>query len=304
MLEWGLSVIVTLQRLSPALDLPFTLLTLLGDQVFFLLFLPFVYWCLDRRLGSRLTVLVLLSAYLNMVAKALAGQPRPAELAPGIALISEATYGGFPSGHTQNSVVLWGYLGVQVRRRWLWVIVALMLVLIPLSRVYLGVHFPTDLLGGYAIGAALLMLATAFVPRLQAWLHGLTLTWQLVLAAVVPLLLAFAFATEEGIAASATLMGMSVGFALEPRWVGFCPSRRWRERALGYLIGVTVLGAVWFGLRLAFAAIGPPAPLRFVRYALIGVWGALGAPWVLTRVGLLRHREGGCAVRSARGHEP
>jgi membrane-associated phospholipid phosphatase len=288
-LEWGLRVILTLQKLSPALDLPFTLVTRLGDEAFFLLFLPFVYWCLDRRLGSRLTVLVLVSAYVNVMAKALAGQPRPFELSPGIALISEATNGGFPSGHTQNSVVLWGYLGLQVRRRWLWIVIAVLLVLIPLSRVYLGVHFPTDLLGGYLIGGALLALARVLVPRLQPWLADLSLSWQLALAIVFPLLLALLFATEEGIMASATLMGMSVGFVLEPKWVGFCPSRAWRERVLGYVLGVSVLAAIWLGLRLASALIGSTSALWLLRYALIGVWGALGAPWLLKHVGLLRH---------------
>jgi membrane-associated phospholipid phosphatase len=292
MLGWGLDVIGTLQQLSPAFDLPFTLLTVLGDEVFYLLFLPFVYWCLDRRLGSRLIVLVLLSAYLNVVIKALAGQPRPVDLAPGIALISDPTTGGFPSGHTQNSVVLWGCLGAKVRRRWLWIVVGLLLALIPLSRVYLGVHFPTDVLGGYVIGAILLGLALVLVPRITPWLHSLTVTWQLALAVVVPLLLALLFATEEGITASATLMGMAMGFALEPKWVGFRPSSLWRERVLGYLAGAAVLGALWLGLRVAFVAMDSPASLRFLRYALVGLWGSLGAPWLLARVGLARRREG------------
>jgi undecaprenyl-diphosphatase len=290
-LEWGLRVITRLQGLSPAFDLPFTLFTLLGDELFYLLFLPFVYWCLSRRLGSRLTVLLLLSAYLNVVAKALAGQPRPADLVPDIALISEATYGGFPSGHTQNSVVLWGYLGTQVRRRWLWIVVGLVWVLVPLSRVYLGVHFPTDLLGGYAIGAMLLVLALVLVPRLEPWLHRLTLTGQLALAIAVPLLLALLFATEEGITASATLMGMGVGFALERRWIGFCPSSEWRKRVSGYLLGIAVLAGIWLGLRRAFAAQAAPAPFRLLRYALTGLWGGLGAPWALVSVGLLHRPE-------------
>jgi membrane-associated phospholipid phosphatase len=300
-LDWGLRVILTLQRLSPALDLPFTLFTLLGDKAFFLLFLPFVYWCLDRRLGSRLTVVVLLSAYLNVVAKALAGQPRPFHLAPGIALIGEATGGGLPSGHTQNSVVLWGYLGLQARRRWVWIVVALMLVLIPLSRVYLGVHFPTDLLGGYLIGGLLLLLAQLLMPRLQVWLGGLALTWQLALAVAFPLLLALVFPTEEGITASATLMGMSVGFALEPKWVGFRLSEVWRDRVLGYLVGVAILGAIWLGLRVVFGLIGATPLLRFVRYALTGLWGALGAPWLLARVHLVPRGAPGGAERAESG---
>jgi len=66
--------------------------------------------------------------------------------------------GGLPSGHTQGAVVVWGYLVSQFRRRTLWILAGFLMIGIPLSRLYLGVHFPTDLLGGYILGALCLTI--------------------------------------------------------------------------------------------------------------------------------------------------
>ena len=67
--DWGIQVILWFQQFSPALDLPFKALTFLGDETFYLIFMPLYYWCIDRRTGARLFFLLLISAYLNAIAK-------------------------------------------------------------------------------------------------------------------------------------------------------------------------------------------------------------------------------------------
>ena len=71
LLDWGIQAVLWLQQFSPALDHPFKMLTFLGDETFYLVFMPLIYWCIDRRTGGRLFFLLLLSAYLNAVAKVL-----------------------------------------------------------------------------------------------------------------------------------------------------------------------------------------------------------------------------------------
>lgn len=289
-LNWGVDVILRFQQFSPTLDPPFRLLTFLGEEEFFLLLLPFIYWCLDRRTGARLTILFLLSAYLNSVAKVLAGQPRPFEYTSQVRPLVEAHGGGLPSGHTQNTVAVWGYLAAQFRRTWLWILAGLLMVLVPLSRVYLGVHFPTDLLGGYLIGAALVLLYLWAEPEGERWLDGKGFTWQLGLALAAPLLLVLLFPTTDGVTAGATLAGMGVGFVLERRWVGFDSGGIGWKRALRYLLGVLVLFGLWMGLRVAFAGLEPALLFRFVRYGLVGLWGGLVAPWTFVHLRLAERK--------------
>jgi undecaprenyl-diphosphatase len=286
--DWGISVVIWFQQFSPALDLPFKAFTFLGDQPFFMLLLPLIYWCLNRRLGARLSILFLLSSYLNAVAKVLAGQPRPYQVDPRVLSLYKASGGGFPSGHTQNAVVVWGYLASHFRRIGLWTLAGCLMLLIPLSRVYLGVHFPTDLLGGYLLGVALLLLYLRLEPVVEAWLAQKGLGWQIFAAILVPLLLVLLFPGhgKQGIIIDATLMGMGVGLAIERRWVRFESGGLWWKRLLRFLIGVPVLFTLWLGLRSGFDGLEPEQVYRFIRYALMGLWSALGAPWLFVRLKL------------------
>jgi membrane-associated phospholipid phosphatase len=83
----------------------------LGDKEFYLLFLPLIYWCVDRRTGVRLLFLLLVSVFINSAAKVLVHQPRPFHYDSRVEQIVEAYGGGLPSGHTQNTMVLWWCCG-------------------------------------------------------------------------------------------------------------------------------------------------------------------------------------------------
>lgn len=282
------------QRFSPALDLPFKAFTMLGEEPLLMLLLPLIYWCVDRRTGVRLTFLVLISAYVNALAKVLAGQPRPFEYDLRVRQLYEASGGGLPSGHTQGAVVLWGYLAARFRKRWLVVLCGLLMILIPLSRIYLGVHFPTDLLGGYLLGALLLGLFIWLESDVGEWLGRQGLVWQLVAALALPAVLLMFLPAEDDLAvsATATVMGMSIGFVLEPRWVSFQTGGVWWRRALRFALGAAALLALRFGLKAVFSGLEPALVLRFVRYALLGIVGALGAPWAFVKLGLAESARG------------
>jgi len=202
----------------------------------------------------------------------------------------EALGGGFPSGHTQNSVVIWGYLASRFKRTWLWVVAALLVILVPLSRIYLAVHFPQDILGGYVLGAVLVLLYLWLEPKVEAKLNEAGLVWQLGIALVIPSLMMIFVPDEASVTAGATLMGMGVGFVLERRWIGFESAGVWWKRLLRYALGIAVLFGLYAGLKAAFSGLEPALLFRFVRYGLMGLWGGLGAPWVFTRLRLAEVR--------------
>ncbi|RJR34785.1 MAG: phosphatase PAP2 family protein [Desulfobacteraceae bacterium] len=291
--DWGVDIILGLQSLSPALDLPFKLLTFLGNEGFYLLLLPLVYWCIDRRTGARLAILFLVSAYLNSAAKLFAAQPRPFEYDLRVRALVGAEGGGLPSGHTQHSVVVWGFLTMQLRKSWFRLVAVFFMISVPLSRLYLGVHFPVDLLGGYLLGALLLIAFSRAEQRLERIAQkGFAMWW--ILALVLPGAMIFASPSGDHacISSGAALMGMSVGMILERRWVGFVSGGELWKKLLRLVIGMAVAVAIWAGLKQAFSDLGPELPFRILRYSLLGLWAALGGPWIFSKLRLVECRAG------------
>jgi membrane-associated phospholipid phosphatase len=200
---WGHRVIGFLQGArSPLVDGLAMGVSFLGDELFYLLLIPVLYWTVDRATAARLAVLMLASTWLNGALKGALDLPRPD---PGmVAVLEERDSGGLPSGHAQNAVVVWGFLAWAVARfrtlpgsgppslaralshvhgkpfaaafsrvRALSLVGALVLVVaIGLSRIYLGAHFPHDVAVGWAVGAVLLAVYLRERSRIEGWLAG------------------------------------------------------------------------------------------------------------------------------------
>ena len=307
-LDLEVQIILWLRQTLPGMVGLFEGLTFLGNEMFFLLFLPLIYWSFDRGVGARLTVLFLLSAATNAMAKAVFNSPRPMDYAParleGLFDMDlaeakeryEATGNGFPSGHTQNSLTIWGYLAAQAQRLresrfpaarpLLLALAALLILLVPLSRVYLAVHFPRDLAGGYVLGALLLVAFLQLEPIVTTRLAGLNLSRQIIIAAAIPLVAILIYPHEATVTAGATLLGMGVGFALERRLLGFATAGPLWQRALRYALGIAGMFVLYAGLKALFAGLAPVLVWRFIRYTLMGLWGSFGAPWAFVKVHL------------------
>ena len=291
-LNWGIEVVLWFQQFSPALDLPFKVLTSLGDKEFYLLLVPLVYWCINRRAGARLFMLLLFSACLNEGAKLLADQPRPFNYDPRVIKFVHEDSGGLPSGHTQSAVVVWGYLAYCFKKKPLWLLAGFLILAIPLSRIYLGAHFPSDLLGGYVLGALVLFLFLRLDSVLESWFTQKGILSQLCVSMGLPvLLILFVPSGNEGLlTALGALMGVATGVVLERRWVRFSSEGRWWQQMIRYLVGIVILVGVWLGLRFAFAQLEPADLCRVIRYALVGLWGGLGAPWLFVQLKLAGKR--------------
>lgn len=146
------------QFANPALNQVMLTITRLGDPAFVIPLTVAVFfwlwWRWRRRIATLFAINCLGGAVLSTGMKLFFGKPRPA-LWP--QLITETTY-SFPSGHALGSMVLYGFLGYLLvqrfprQRAWIYGVAALLIASIGFSRLYLGVHWPTDVLAGYSIG--------------------------------------------------------------------------------------------------------------------------------------------------------
>jgi len=186
LMQWGTDIVVALQAF-PGLTGLMEFFTFLGTEEFFLLLMPALYWCIDAGLGLRLAVALTASGSLNELLKLAFHLPRPYWVDSRVqALGTEPSY-GLPSGHAMNAVSVWGFIATQLKKNWAWAAALALILLISLSRLYLGVHFPTDVLGGWVFGAGLLWAFLRWEQNARVWLGRLTLWQQIGLAFVVSL---------------------------------------------------------------------------------------------------------------------
>jgi hypothetical protein len=298
-LDWGLDVVRLAQKAkSPALTAAMQGLSFLGSEWFFLAALPFVYWCVDKRRGLRLGILVFLSTFSNLALKKAFGQPRPFHLDPSVKLADETT-NGLPSNHAQIAATFWGKAAPLFPRR-LGAALALALpLLIGLSRIYLGVHFPTDVLAGWVLGALFVLGDSALGDRLEAAILPLRPPVKLALAAAVSLGMNALDMTDTMI--SGAFFGISIGLIYGPKAAPFSCSGAMRDRILRYLAGMACTLVLYFGLKLLAGGLGRgDEPLmRFARYLVLGSWVSLGAPWLFLKLGLAgREVEAGLSPRA------
>ncbi len=293
---WGTDLILAVQTISSgALDTFFKAITWLGNREAYLVILTLLYWCVNRSWGIRLLVLAMLSSWFNEALKSLFDLPRP-DPTRVRQLVSESSF-GFPSNHAQTgAVIVWGYLAAKVKRTWFTVLAVIIIFLIGLSRAYLGIHFPQDVIGGWILGIVILLLWLRFEDRLAAWWRGLTAGRQALLAIAGPLALMLLtpadsfsrYPNETGATLAGILIGAGLGSILEARTVQFRVDGSLGRRALRYLVGILLVGVFYFGGALLpeLHPWGLDVALRVLRYGLVGLTAVWLAPWVFVKLRL------------------
>jgi membrane-associated phospholipid phosphatase len=173
-------LILLLQNLQDWLTPVMKFFTWLGYPQAYMIFVAVIYWSIDRKLGLRLAIFLPLVASLNSILKQAFHAPRPYWLDPNIKAIHVSNGFGMPSGHAQASTV-WIYAGAYLRRKWFWAVVITAVFMIGLSRIYLGVHFPSQVFFGWLIGVFVVIVFIRVEARVLAWFLNLRFGSQLFL---------------------------------------------------------------------------------------------------------------------------
>ncbi len=162
-LEW-LQYIHTFR--TPFLDTFFKALHFFDRVEFFFIFIPLVWVCVGRRSSLKLFYILMLSMVVNYYLKAIFSLPRPYVLDPSLAVMPIDGF-AFPSGSAQTATLLSGILLASWKNVLRWPVAITFFSLFSFSRLYLGAHFPSDLLGGWIIGLGLLGIYFYIFPLIE-----------------------------------------------------------------------------------------------------------------------------------------
>lgn len=279
----GLDIVVWLQQHG---NIVFDMLAIalhgLGSTFAYILLLPVFYWSWNKDLGRRLLFALLFSGMAIIIVKNLVDAPRPHLAYPDRVegLVTQDGF-GFPSGHTTNALVLGGVLASWLHRRSAWIIVALYTILMGWSRMYAGVHYPEDVVGGIIGGGLLLVPLTRYYATLTAIWDRLLPWTKLLLIVVIATGFAIIFRDDPyAMVISGAFLGAGVATLWEEKVIRFTVAGLVRQRVLRYVIGIVFVLAIYFITRLLFPITDP---IRLFRYFLVA-FSAVGLyPWLFSR---------------------
>jgi len=312
---WGIQLIQVFQQLSPALDSVMEFFTFVGKVEFYMLFITFLYWAVDARLGFRAFMVLLSTDILGMAFKHLFRQPRPYWIGDVEHMGHIETSYGIPSTHASDSLSVWAYVAYQIRKRWFWIVAVAMILLISFSRMYLGVHFPHDILGGWIIGLVVLFLFIKYEQRVSEWFDsrsndvqiglgfGVSLVFivigLIVGAVIAPTSDSSAWAHLSTEARSLTsyftlagaFFGAVAGYVMMKSGARFQTEGSWTQKLVRYLVGIVGVLIAMYGLDALFSLIASDETvlgyvLRYIRYGTATFWAMYGAPWVFLKTKL------------------
>lgn len=284
-LLFGPEPIIRIQHaLGLGWPLPFRALSLLGTTWGVILVVGLALWLWGRETAYALVGIVLLETWSNLLLNQIFSVPRPD--APGIVKYEQVPVASFPSGHVYTATVLWGLL--YARGKLPLFLCILVVGLVSLSRLYLGVHFLGDVLGGLLLGVFLVSVYAHLRRPVWRWFAAHT-------AGVLYLLSSLAL---TGAVASLFLLGKnpvlwnaaglvaagSLGLPLEHRYIRYSPaSLRAGRQGLKVLIGLAgILPALLVDRLTGEDALALGAGITF----LATLWAVLVAPAVFVWMGM------------------
>lgn len=277
----------------------FTIITKMGDDMFWIIILALIIFGVNKKFGRQSLVLFMISLFFNNLFKDFFKDPRPHDYH----LDPELGY-GFPSGHSQHAILFWGFSLLyaknskdKINKVNLWnVIFLLLIILIPISRLVIGVHDVQDVVGGFVIGMIILNIYLLLLPKITKLKEkpmGLKigLGFGIVFAVWIACVLGFPEVNYPEMAydlgqAAGILMAAAIFFPIEEKYIKFEPAQFPRnKRIISAIIGLLITMILYFGLGALFGAFsGLDWLLRCIRYFILGGFLIIGCPLIIKKI--------------------
>ena len=279
------------------LDTVFLIITSLGEETAFLAISIFIFWCVSKKEGYYVLSVGFIGTVINQFLKLIFRIPRPwvldKDFVPVKDAIKEATGYSFPSGHTQNSVGTFGSVALFTKKNWVRIASVILCVLIPFSRMYLGVHTPLDVF--VSVGIAILLI---FVLRpVMNSVYKSSKNMYIFLGFMTLLSLSYLLFVElypfpedvdmnnyhsglkNGYTLFGALLGMLISYPIESKYIKFDTEGKWYTQIFKAVIGLGLVLLLKSVLKYPLEAFLPADTVaRAIRYCIIVIFAVVIYP--------------------------
>ena len=265
-MEFELNIIRAIQSIAnPFLDGLFQFITMFGEEAILIPLIAVIYWAFNKKMGEYIAYASLTSVLVNGAIKDIFKAKRPIG-EPGIRSLKVETATGysFPSGHTQGTASFWGAIAIYLKKNYMYGISGLIIVLVAISRLYLGVHYPKDVLFGAIFGILTSFITYKLFNKVN---NKIALYFGTFIIFMPALLYAH---SADFIKGMGTFLGFALGIYVEKKYVNFSVEGKSINKILRVVIGLAILILLKVGLKAVF-----PNKLvfHFLRYFIIVFFG-------------------------------
>ena len=277
-MNWEIAILQGLQNIrNPFLTTIMEAITALSESLPLVIVLAVLYWCTNKKKTVRIGWIVLCSTVVNGIVKNLIKAPRPFEKGVVTPIrVETATSYSFPSGHTQNAASFWGSTMMIFKNKSTYILGIVMIALTAFTRLYLGVHWPVDVIAGIIIGLIVVVVA----DKLYNEEMGFT-KWHVLGVGVIAFIFLIVPIEKDLIKSVGALWGFVVGCYLEQHYIHFETKGTLKQQILKILIGIG--GAIGIAIILEFIIQGDLI-LSMLKYACLVLWLIAGAPYLFKKL--------------------
>lgn len=297
-MEFQLDILMYLQSIrNELLTSIFTFFTICTEVPVITVLTGILYWCINKKAGQRTLFALCGSLNINAGVKNFVKMARPIGTEGLDSLrVETATGYSFPSGHTQTATTFWTSMIYLFRKSWIYIVGLFMILGAGISRLYLGVHWPIDVIVGWVFGIALSILFIKLFDYIDDSKNYYIL---------VGLMLIFGIFTyfiggEDLYKMFGLYTGFALGYMVEDTYINFSTENERRrknifaktpsrneglgKKILRFIVGIISLLAVYLLLNYMedILIVGKAEEIiniiKYLKYTFVVFWGMAGAP--------------------------
>ncbi|WP_249710808.1 phosphatase PAP2 family protein [Bacillus cereus] len=240
----------------------FKLVSSLANETLYLVIISFLYWCVSKRKAFHMIVMLCFSGYIGIMVKEFMKIPRPYTY-DGIEALYEKSAAGysFPSTHVQLSTTFWGSFMILCKKRIVWIIGIIFIILVAISRLYLRVHWLSDIIGAVLFSVIVVYLYTKVTMGLND--RKFILLQRIILA--VSLIMYVMTSQVDNLKLLGVLTGSTIGIMLENHFINMNESNDFKMQVVKTVLGLSIMLIMQFILKKVIP------DMYYLRYAVTGI---------------------------------